>query len=106
MDKIQELGIDCNAPTSEYQPVLASLPLHNLLSIRDELFLSAASRGLTAEGDVLVSRRDTRKNPLCHRLADDVIAVTVCLKNYSPVPRSLLKNGKKEKGLPRIIKTV
>ena len=82
---------------SEYQPVLASLPLHNLFSIRDELFLSAASRGLTAEGDVLVSRRDTRKNPLCHRLADDVIALTVCLKNYSPVPRSLLKNGKRKK---------
>ena len=94
MDRIQEFGIDYNTPMSEYRPLLASLPLHTLLSIREELFLSAASHGLTADGDALVSRRDTRKNPLCHRLADDIIALIVCLKNNSTVPRLLLKNGK------------
>ena len=97
MDRIQELGIDYNAPTSEYRPLLTSLPLHTLLSVREELFLSAVSRGLTADGDALVSRRDTRKNPLCHRLADDVISLIVCLKNNSTVPRLMLKNGKRRK---------
>ena len=40
---------------------------------------------------------DTRKNPLCHRLADDVISQIVCLKNNSTVPRLMLKNGKRRK---------
>ena len=97
MDRFQDLGIDCNAPTSEYRPVLVSLPLHTLLSVREDLFSSAASHGLAADGDVLVSRRYTRKNPLCHRLADDVISLIVCLKNNSTVPRTLLKNGKRKK---------
>ena len=97
MDRIHELDIDCNAPTSEYRPFLVSLPLHTLLSVREELFLSAASYGLTADGNVLVSRRDTRKNTLCHKLADDIISLIVCLKNNSTVPRILLKNGKRRR---------
>ena len=80
MEIIQELGIDYTAPTSAYSPLIASLPLHSLLSVRDELFLSATSYGLTADGDALVSRRDTRKNPFCHRLADDENSLIVCLK--------------------------
>lgn len=97
MDRLQELGIDYNAPTSEYLPVLSSFPIHSLLSLREELFQSATSRGQTTEGDILVSRRDTRRTSLSHKLAEDTIALMICLKNNTPVPRSLLKNGKRSK---------
>ena len=55
MDRIRGLGIDLNAPTSEYLPVLVSQPLENLLSIRVELFRSASLSGLATDGDALVS---------------------------------------------------
>ena len=97
MEQIRELGVDLNAPASEYLPVLVSLPLQDSLSIRDDLFKSASALGLAAEGDVLVSRRDTRKHPLCHKLADDIIFLLHCQKNETHVPRSLLKNGKHTK---------
>ena len=95
MERIRGLGIDLNALTSEFLPTLVSLPLDDLLSIREELFRSATMGGLAADGDSLVSRRDTRKNPLRHKLADDITSLLYCLKNNSKVPRSLLKNGKR-----------
>ena len=97
MERLRGLGIDLNAPTSEYLPVLVSLSLETQLSIREELFWSAVTSGLTTGGDVLVSRRDTRKNPLRHKLADDITSLLYCLKNNSKVPRSLLKSGKQSK---------
>ena len=42
-----------------------------------------------------MSRRDTRKSQLRHKLADDITTLLHCLKNNSKVPRSLLKNGKR-----------
>ena len=63
-------------------------------AIRVELFRSASLSGLATGGDALVSRRDTRKSPLRHKLADDITTLLHCLKNNSKVPRSLLKNGK------------
>ena len=92
MDRIRGVGIDLNAPTREYLPVLVSQPLENL---RVELFRSASLSGLATDGDALVSRRDTRKSPLRHKLADDITTLLHCLKNNSKVPRSLLKNGKR-----------
>ena len=97
MERLREHGIDLNTPTSEYLHVLVSLSLETQLSIREELFKSAATSGLTTGGDVLVSRRDTRKNPLRHKLADDITSLLYCLKNNSKVPRSLLKNRKQSK---------
>ena len=45
----------------------------------------------------MVSRRDTRRTSLSHKLAEDTIALMVCLKNNTPVPWSLLKKGKRRK---------
>ena len=88
---------DLSAPTSESLPVLVSLPPHSLLSIREEIFKDALALGLTHEGDTLVSRRGTRLNPLSTKLSEDIISLLICIKNESPVPRSLLKNGKRQK---------
>ena len=75
--------------------VLSSLRLsssqYSTISQRGTV-LSATSHGLTADKNALVSRRDTRKNPLCYRLADDIISLIVCLKNNSTVLSLLLKN--------------
>ena len=97
MEKIHELGVDLNSPTSESLPLLISLPLHVLLTLRNEIFTEASSLGLTCEGDVPVSRRDSRLKPLNTKLAEDIISLLICIKNESPVVRTLLKNGKRRK---------
>ena len=93
MERLRQLGINQNAPTSEFRPALISQPLDTLLSIRVELFSFATTSGLVTAEDTLVSRRETRLSPLRHKLADDIISLLLCLKNNSRVPRSLLKNG-------------
>ncbi len=95
MDKVRELGVDLNAPASESLPLLTSLPLHTLLSTREQVFTEICSLGLSGEGDVLVARRDTRLKPLSTKLAEDIISLLLCSKNLSAIPRSLLKNGKR-----------
>ena len=97
MEKIHELGVDLNSPTSESLPLLISLPLHVLLTLRNEIFTKASSLGLTCEGDVPVSKRDSRLKPLNTKLAEDIISLLICIKNESPVVRTLLKNGKRRK---------
>ena len=97
MDKVIQYGIDINAPSSEAIPKLISLPLHVLMSLREDLFAEALSQGLSSEGDALVARRDSRKKPLYIKLADDIVSLLICIKNGSILPRTLLKNGKRSK---------
>ena len=97
MDTIRELGVNPNAPSSESLPILTSLSIPQLLSIRDDLFTENANQGLTCDGDVLVSRKDSRKKPLNSKLAEDIICLLFCIKNESVVPRTMLKNGKRRK---------
>ena len=97
MESVRVLGVNVNAPASESSAVLASASLSQLLSARNELFSEATSLGDTKDGDELVSRRDSRKNPLNQKLSDDVINLLMCIKNETPVSRSLLKNGKRNK---------
>ena len=49
-------------------------------------------------GDVLISRHFTsRGKPLPVKLAEDVYALMHCLKNALPVPRNVIKNGKRDR---------
>ena len=86
-----------NAPASESLPILLPLPLQTLLTLREELLRAATVQGLASTGDVLVSRRDSKKSPLSKKLSDDIISLLCCPKNESVVPRSLLKKGKRGK---------
>ena len=97
MDVVHDLGVDINAPASESRAILSAVSISQLMSIRDDLYREATVLDLTTEGDELVSRRSSRKNPLNSRLAEDVIALVFCLKNETNVPRTLLKNGKRNK---------
>lgn len=60
--------------------------LTQLFSVRNELFYKVATLGLTKDGDELVSRRDSCKNPLNKKLTMS------CIKNESPVPHLKMVN--------------
>ena len=91
MENLRELGVD---PSYEFLLLLVFLPLHTMLSFREDIFKSVLAHGLASSGDTLLSRRDSRKKPLPTRLYNDIISFLICLKNQCPIPRSLLKNGK------------
>ena len=97
MEKFKNLNIDLVAPTSDAILTISSLPLDELLSLRKDLFDEASLKLLCTNGDVLVSRRDSHKQSLSSKLADDIISLVMCIKNISMLPRSLLKNGKRSK---------
>ena len=97
MDSIHELGVNLNAPSSESLPILTCLSISQLLSIRNDHFTETSNQGLTCDGDALVLRKDSRKKPLNLKLAEDIICLLSCIKNESTVPRTVLKNGKRQK---------
>ncbi len=51
------------------------------------------------KGIPLVSRRDSALRPLSKILSEDCWIICNCISNTSPIPRTLLKNGKREKAL-------
>ena len=85
MDKVRQLGVDLNAPVSESVVILSSCSISQLLSVRSALFEDSVAHGLTCEGDVLVSRRDSRKYSLISKLIDDISVLLSSLKNNSSV---------------------
>ena len=50
MDTVRELGVNLNAPASESSAMHSVLPISQLSSLRNSLFVEAASQGLTSEG--------------------------------------------------------
>ena len=97
MELLNSLKIAVDGPISETLGALTSLSLDTSLTLREELFKQTLSLNLASDGDVLVSRRDSRKKPLGVKLAEDVVSLIGCIKNTLAVPRSLLKNGKRNK---------
>ena len=97
MELFNSLKIAVDVPVSETLGALTSLSLDTTLTLREELFKQTLSLNLASDGNVLVSRRDSRKKPLGVKLAEDVVSLIKCIKNTLAVPRSLLKNGKRNK---------
>ncbi len=64
---------------------------------RELLALDAIPEDL--KGIPLVSRRDSALRPLSKILSEDCWIICNCISNKSPIPRTLLKNGKREKAL-------
>ena len=77
-------------PANVYRFYFLSLSRRCLPSV----LRAATVQGLASNGDVLVSRRDSKKSPLSKKLSDDIISLLCCLKNDSVVPRSLLNVGR------------
>ena len=86
-----------NAPRSEIILILSDQSTDCLLNLRECFFEELRQKDLAHAGDVLVSRRYTsRGKPLPVKLAEDAYVLLHCLKNSLPVPRSVIKNGKRD----------
>ena len=69
-----------------------------LLPAAARVYALVRMRNKTLIGDELVSRRCTsRGKPLPVKLSEDVYSLIHCLKNNLPVPRNVIKNGKRDK---------
>ena len=99
MEKLRELGIDPNVPKSECLSALVTQSDEILLDLRTcRLFNHANEKSLVTPGDELVSRRLTRSGkPLNEKLSDDIWTLIHCIKGGTMVPRSILKNGKRDR---------
>ena len=98
MEKLRERGIDPNIPKSECVSALVTQPVDILLDLRTCLFNHAAEKSLVTPGDELVGRRLTRSGkPLNEKLSDDIWVLIQCIKGGTLVPRSILKNGKRDR---------
>ena len=99
-ERLRNLGIDPNVPKSELLPVL-SAESTDLLYTRPQKypFWRAGLKGLNLgdTGDVPVSRKVSKNKSLPMKLSEDICALLVCLKNNSTIPRSLVKNGKRDR---------
>ena len=96
MEKLRELGLDPNTTRTECLDLLTTQSIDTLLNLRTALFSKCYKDGAVQQGDELVSRKVTRTGTLLSvKLSEDVCSVIVSLKNQSAVPRSLLKNGKR-----------
>jgi len=62
-------------------------------------FWRAGLKGLNLgdTGDVPVSRKVSKNKSLPMKLSEDICTLLVCLKNNSTIPRSLVKNGKRDR---------
>ena len=70
----------------------------NPIDLRTCLFNHADEKSLVTPGDELVSRRLTRSGkPLNEKLSDDMWTLIHCIKGGTMVPRSILKNGKRDR---------
>lgn len=96
MEKLRELRFDLNVPKTECVFTLATQPIDILLDLRTCLFNHAAEKSLVTPGDQLVGHRLTRTSkPMSEKFSDDIWTIIQCLKGNT-VPRSVLKNGKRD----------
>ena len=92
------MGLDPNSSRSDCLSLLSSQCIDCLLNLRTALFSECHSASLLHDGDELVSRKSTRKGKsLSVKLAEDVCSLVHSLTNQLNVPRSLLKNRKRDK---------
>ena len=94
---MHNLGINPNLPKSELVSLLTTQATNVQLDLRQTFFEELVSKGLGNEGDELVSRRCSGRKSLSVKLSEDICSLLHCLKNNSHIPRSIIKNGKRDK---------
>ena len=97
MKRLRSLGVNPNVPRSELVSVLSTQSTNYLLDLKQTFFEELAATHLIREGDELVSRRCSKSKPLPVKLSEDICSLLFCLKNNSHIPRSVLKNGKRDR---------
>ncbi len=86
-----------HAPRSDVAMLLDQAPIGKLKCLRLELFVLCQELNLTDGRDILVGRKNTPTNPIRKKLIEDVILLDRCVKDKNPIPRTLLKNGKRSR---------
>ena len=97
MERLRSLGIDPNIPRKELSLLLSIQSTDVLLNLRQVFFEDLVSKDLGNEGDELVSRRSGGSRSLSVKLSEDICSLLYCFKNNSHIPRSIIKNGKRDK---------
>ena len=97
MDVLISKGINCD-DTRECltDAVKVKFNEKELQSIRQDIFNLAKEKALTNKNNKLVTRlRRARGLSLHDKLANDVVELIYAVRNRKPIPRVLLKNGKR-----------
>ena len=97
MEELTRNGISSSLPKGELIDALSKLHIVTLRSVRTAFFENTKSKGLCVSTAILVNRRDTAACPLSAKLSHDVWALMDCLRHNVNVPRSLLRNGKRDR---------
>lgn len=98
MNTLQSFNINCDDTKESLAATLKSkLDEKTLLSVRQQLFDAAKQLKLTHCDNKLVTRLRRARGPtIQEKLANDVANLTYTLRNRLPVPRVLLRNGKRD----------
>ena len=99
MDSLSSLGVSCELTQQEFtRDLLRASDAEGLIHLRESLFRSAVDSGLADVGDALVTRRKTGGGrPLKVKHAEDVWMLARSLQQDAPLPRILLRNGKRSR---------
>ena len=99
MESLSSFGVNLELSRQEFlRKLLRYSDEGRLVSLRDDLFASAVASGLADTGDALVTRRKVGGgNSLKEKHVDDIWVLVRAFKQKAPVPRVLLKNGKRSK---------
>ena len=99
MNFLANYGINPDAtPTELERSIMRSIPMSSIANIRNDLFLVCKDNGLTAVGDVIVTRRKTSGGKtVTEKHVSDICHLVSSIKNRTAVPRTLLRNGKRSK---------
>ena len=100
MNRLHDFGVNKQTSHSEFVDRLSAFSLDSLKSLRSDLFHELSSLDVMPAdliGIPLVSRHDSALCPLSQILSQDCWTLCDCILNKNPLPRTLLRNGKKER---------
>ena len=98
MDLLSRFNISPHLTRSEFIDILSSQPVRVISSLRQSLFTQLSALNVidpAFEGVPLVTRKDSALRPVSRVLCDDCWILVDCISNKVPIPRTLLKNGKR-----------
>ena len=97
MSALVNIGVNPDLPKdSLISALLESCTEDVLRSTREDLFIHAKEKGLAHPKDILAKRLKRSVGPsLKKKYATDIADLCYTIRNNQPVPRTLLKNGKR-----------
>ena len=96
MDALDGVGVNPDLPRETLVAALLQWSEDGLRDMRVKLFDTALNMGLAHPKDVLVKRLKRAVGPtLVTKYANDIADLCYAIRNEHPLPRTLLKNGKR-----------